>query len=483
MGSTGVLPGSPRSLLRRNLSLDVTAAIGLGVTTAVMGTLLPSVARREGLDPLGLAVLAASPFLANLLGAFAGRIGPRSPVQLGLMRAAGAVCLVLMFLAPVPQLLAFVAFGYWLASAFGVPLQHRLWGAMYPGRERGRLIGVVATGRTAAAAVAALVGGIVADRIGGPGAIAIAGGIGALLALSSTGIRTSLPTAGATYSFRETWRAYQAVPALRRVAWAQVFYGGGLIAAGPLYALVLVDRLSLSLGEIGTIGMVTAIFATGSCFAWGWLADRFGGLSTIQVGTLLGATSIACYAVAPSIVVIWVAAALVGLANSATEMGWPNMLAEHSSLADRAKVAAGLNALTGARGLIAPFLGTLLVQAGILSVTAALVLCGLATAFGALLYLGMRPTGEPRPWFAKADSTAHQGLRRARSLVLLGFDQASATWIRWRSPRRTRKPRPVLRGVVSWFGSRTPRRSPSSARSGSSRMPWPCLRMRGSQSP
>jgi MFS family permease len=405
-------------MLRRNLSLDLSASVGVGITMALMGTLLPSVARREGLDPIGLAILAAAPFLANLLGAFAGRIGPRTPVQFGLMRAAGALALVLLMLMPVPTLLVVVAFGYWLTSAFGVPIQHRLWGAMYPANERGRLLGVVATGRTAAAGVAALAGGILADRIGGLGAIAIAGLIGAMLSLASTRIRTTLPDAGASYSFRDTWSAYQRVPALRRVAWAQVFYGGGLIAAGPLYALVLVDRLELSLTEIGTIGIVTALAATGSCFAWGALADRIGGLSVIQIGTVLGAISIGFYAFAPSIAFIWVGAALVGLANAAMEMGWPNMLADHTSLADRAKVAAGLNALTGARGLIAPFLGSVLVQAGILDVTTTLVLCGVATGVGALLYLGMRSSGEARPWFVRVDSTAHGSIRRARSLVL-----------------------------------------------------------------
>ena len=418
MGSPGIASGPTSSVLRRNLSLDVSAAVGVGITMALMGTILPSVARRQGLDPLGLAILAAAPFLANLLGAFAGRIGPRTQRQFGVMRALGALCLVLMLFMPVPTLLAVVAFGYWLTHAFGVPIQHRLWGAIYPTRERGRLLGVVATGRTAAAGVAALAGGIIADRIGGLGAIAIGGIIGALLALATTRIQTTMPEAGAAYSFRDTWSAYQQVPALRRVAWAQVFYGGGLIAAGPLYALVMVDRLSLSMGEIGTIGVVAAVAATGSCLIWGHLADRFGGISIIQIGTVLGALSIVCYAVAPSILFIWVAAALVGLGNSAMEMGWPNMLAAHTSMADRAKVAAGLNALTGARGLIAPFLGTLLVQAGILSVTAALFLCAVATGVGALLYLGMRPSGEARPWFVRVDNTAHGGIRRARSLVL-----------------------------------------------------------------
>ena len=418
MGSPGTIAGPTSSTLRRNLSLDLSASVGVGITMALMGTLLPSVARRQGLDPLGLAVLASAPFLANLLGAFAGRIGPRSPRQYGVMRATGALILILLMFMPVPQLLAVVVFGYWLTISFGVPMQHRLWGAMYPANERGHLLGIVATGRTAAAGAAALTGGIIADRIGGLGAIAIAGAIGAMCALSSTGIRTSIAASAGSYSFKETWSAYKRVPALRRVAWAQVFYGGGLIAAGPLFALIQVDRLSLSLAEIGTIGVVAAIAATTSCLAWGHLADRFGGLSIIQVGTVLGALSLVFYALAPSIVFLWIAAALVGLANSAMEMGWPNMLADHTSLADRAKVAAGLNALTGARGLIAPFLGSLLVQAGILSVTAAILLCAVATAVGALLYLGMRPSGDPRAWFVRVDNTAHGSIRRARSLVI-----------------------------------------------------------------
>jgi MFS family permease len=418
VGSPGTAPGPTLSPLRRNLSLDLTASVGVGITTALIGSLLPTIARREGLDPVGLAILASAPFLANLLGAFAGRVGPRTARGFGMMRAAGALLLVAMVLMPVPVLLAAVAFGYWLTISLGVPMQHRLWGAMYPARERGRLLGVVATGRTAAAAAAALVGGILADRIGGVGAIAIAGGIGALCALGSSGIRTTLGEGGASYSFRETWSAYQRVPALRRVAWAQVFYGGGLIAAAPLFALVQVDRLSLSLAEVGTIGLVAAVAATVSCFAWGALADRIGGLGVIQVGTILGALSLGFYALAPSIAFLWVAGALVGLANAAVEMGWPTMLAEHTSLEDRAKAAAGLNALTGARGLVAPFVGSLLVQAGLLDVTSVLLLCGAATAIGALLYLGMRRSGEPRPWFVRADSTAHGGLRRARSLVI-----------------------------------------------------------------
>ena len=65
-----------RRALGRNLALDLLAAVGVGVSMALVTTLLPTIARRGGLEPVGLAALAAAPFIANLLGVFAGRFGP-----------------------------------------------------------------------------------------------------------------------------------------------------------------------------------------------------------------------------------------------------------------------------------------------------------------------------------------------------------------------------------------------------------------------
>jgi MFS family permease len=122
--------------------------------------------------------------------------------------------------------------------------------------------------------------------------------------------------------------------------------------------------------------------------------------------------------VAPSVAVLGVSAVLIGFANSAMEMGWPNMLAEHTPLEDRAAAAAGLNALTGARGLVMPFVGTALVQAGVISVGAALLLCMACTAVGVVLYAHLGADGEPRPWSDLAHpQSVEQGLRRARALL------------------------------------------------------------------
>ena len=163
------------------------AAIGVGVTLALVTSLLPTIARRGGLEPLGLAALAAAPFVANLLGAFAGRFGPRSPGQLARSCAASARprCSSL-FVVPTPPVMVAVAFVFWLSLSFGGPFHLRLWGAMYPARLRGRVVGFLGMGRAAAGAARR------ARRRGRrrparrPPAVALAGVVGARAAPSAT---------------------------------------------------------------------------------------------------------------------------------------------------------------------------------------------------------------------------------------------------------------------------------------------------------
>ena len=64
---------------------------------ALISALLPTIARRGGLEPLGLSALAAAPFVANFLGAFAGRVRAALAAQLAVIRAARrGVLLVLL---------------------------------------------------------------------------------------------------------------------------------------------------------------------------------------------------------------------------------------------------------------------------------------------------------------------------------------------------------------------------------------------------
>jgi MFS family permease len=379
-------PSSTQREIGRNLALDLIAAVGIGVSAALVTTLLPTIARRGGLEPLGLAALAAAPFIANLLGAFAGRFGPRSTAQLALMRGVGAASLLLLFFWPTAAVMIAVSIIFWLSISFGGPFHLRLWGAMYPARLRGRVVGLLGTGRAAAGAIAAFAGGVLADQLGGPAAVALAGSVGVVCAIGYAGFRAKAAERPPGFSARESVRALRERPILSRVALAQGFYGGGLIAALPLYALVYVDRLDLSLADVGIIGILTAAATTVSFLAWGAISDRKGPLVAMRLGTSLGLLALLAVAFAPGVVVLWVAALAAGAAGASIDVGIASVVSDNTPLSARAAAMAGWNAITGARGIVAAFLMSALLQAGLVDVTTALLLCSVSTAAGVLLY-------------------------------------------------------------------------------------------------
>ncbi len=379
-------PSPTQRAVGRNLALDLVAGVGVGVSAALVTSLLPTIARRGGLEPMGLAALAAAPFIANLLGAFAGRFGPRSTGQLALIRAIGSASLVALFVVPTAPVMVVATVIFWISLSFGSPFHLRLWGAMYPARLRGRIVGVIGTGRAAAAALAAFAGGIIADRLGGPTAVAIAGIVGAVCAIAYVGFRARAAERPPVFSARDSIRALRERPVLSKVALAQGFYGGGLIAALPLYALVYVDRLDLSLADVGIIGILTAASTTVSFMAWGVVSDRFGALVAMRIGTTMGLLSLIAVAFAPSVLVLWVAALAAGAASASIDVGIAAVVSDHTPLQSRAAAMAGWNAITGARGIVAAFLMSALLQAGIVDVTAGLLLCAVATGIGVVLY-------------------------------------------------------------------------------------------------
>jgi MFS family permease len=372
--------------ISRSLALDLVAAIGYGVSGALVSTLLPTIARRGGLEPLGLAALSAAPFLTNLLSVFAGQLGPRSTRQFAFLRGVGAGSLVALLVVPGVQVIVLVAFVFWISISFSSPFQLRFWGATYPGRMRGRVVGFLGTGRAAATGIAALAGGVIADRLGGPTAVALAGLIGVVCALAYAGLRVSTAAAPLAYSARESIQAMRARPTLQRVALAQGFFGGGFIAAGPLLPLVYVDRLNLSLSDVGVIGVFGAAATTVSFLAWGSVADRFDALAAMRYGSIVGLAGLIGYAVAPGLGIVLVAALAIGVANSSIEVGVAGVISDNTPLASRAAAMSGWNAITGARGLVAPFAMSSLVQFGYVSVTAGLLICAAASGLGVALF-------------------------------------------------------------------------------------------------
>jgi MFS transporter, DHA1 family, staphyloferrin B biosynthesis exporter len=379
-------PSPTQRAVGRNLTLDLIAAVGVGVSTAVINSLLPTIARRGGLEPIGLSALAAAPFIANFLGIWAGRFGPRTPKQLALTRGVGMAALVALLFVATPLVMIVVAVVFWISLSFGGPFQLRLWGAMYPPRILGRVVGVIGTGRAAAGGIAALAGGLVADQFGGPLAVAIAGVVGVLCAFAYAGFRAGEAAPPPRFSARDTIRVLRERPILGRLALAQGFYGGGLIAAAPLYALVYVDRLNLSLADVGVIGILTAAATTVSSLIWGVVSDRRGARVVLRVGTAIGLISLVVYAFAPQVVFLWIASIAGGTSGASIDVGLAAVMSDNTPMSARSAASAGWNAITGVRGIFAAFLMSALLQIGLVNVTTGLLLCAASTAVGVYLY-------------------------------------------------------------------------------------------------
>jgi MFS family permease len=374
------------SPLGRNLTRDLTAAVGIGSTVAVVGVLLPSIARRQGIEPMGLAILAALPFLANLVTLFAGRVGPRTPARMGLLRAFGALSLLLVVVAPDPFLIAVAIFAFWMSFALGTPLQQRIWATIYASRDRGRLLGYVGTVRLVAGTLALIAITVAAASSGWMLIIVVVALVGAVLALSIRGMEVPGIEIHPRYGAMESIRSVAGGPVLRGFVTAQLLFGAGLLAAPAFQAMVYIDRLHLGVDDIALAGLVGYATGAATIGLWGRMAGRVGPLHTIGAGSIIGVVAMMGFAFAADFHAIVIATVLLSVAGASVDASWPLLIADHAPFETQTQVAAGINSIMGVRGLVVPFVFMAPIALGITNETGGLLICATVMAAGAVVY-------------------------------------------------------------------------------------------------
>jgi MFS family permease len=106
----------------------------------------------------------------------------------------------------------------------------------------------------------------------------------------------------------------------------------------------------------------------------------------MRLGSALGLIALLAYALAPNVAVLWITAVAAGAGSASIDVGIAAVVSDHAPLASRAAAMAGWNAITGARGIVAAFTMSILLQLGIVDVTSGLLLCTAASAIGVVLY-------------------------------------------------------------------------------------------------
>jgi MFS family permease len=379
--------------VRRNLSYDLGAALGAGLFVALVVNFIGVVARRQGADPLLLAVLTASPFAANTFSVMSGAwIERRRPARfVAIVQGLGRGVFLLVLVSDSPAAIVALAFLFYLSLALSQPMVLEILQMIYPDRMRGRLMGFVRTVQAGVTALAAPLAGVLMDQFGHRALFAAGAGFGLVGSLLYSRIRPA--GADRLVRFRPS-AAFQVLnddPLYKRLLTVWLVWGLGNIMAQPLYPLVLVDRLRASYGDVGALNLVLAGAGMAGYLLFGLAVDRRGGAGALSASFALSAAMPFVYAFAPD--VHWLAIAFVcaGLSVGSMEIAWPSILMRIAPGELRPRYASLLTTLTGLRGLLAPFIGSLLANLTPLGLTGALLVAGALSASGAALLLFALP--------------------------------------------------------------------------------------------
>jgi predicted MFS family arabinose efflux permease len=381
------MPETAETRLRLNFTWDASGALGTGLFTALVVNFLAVIARREGADPLLLAALAAAPFAANTLAIFSGFCVPSDRQRVNfvsILLIAGRSLFLFGLIASGPTALLLMGLGMWLTTAVVAPQQVDVWRGAYPQRLRARVLGYLRVLQTLAAAIGAPLGGLLIDRLGQGPMLSVGAALGMLGAAGYSRVRTEPVAASQRFTPMASLRILAEQPRYLRLVLAWVVWGFGSFMATPLYALVLVDRFQASYADIGVLQLVGALSGLIAYFALGHYLDRRAGFGATPVGLLLVAVVPLVYLWAPSLAFLAVGYVLLNVGNSALDLGWQLALVSRVEDAHRLRYQAAHTSLTGLRGFVAPFVGSLALSLGF-GIAPVLILGGVLGVVGAVL--------------------------------------------------------------------------------------------------
>ena len=257
---------------------------------------------------------------------------------------------------------------FWICELVPAPGYVRLWERLYPDNLRGRIMGFVRIGMTAAILMMTPIAGWLLDSFGYTiilPAIAICG-----LAANYTFGKLAGNDAPAVVHpthVRPTFR--QVMTELSRNRPFVIFlimntiFGCGTLIGAPLYAVVQVSRLQLTYTEVGYLGTLQSVTWLMGNFIWGGMIDRRGPLFVLLISILAAALMPFSFMFATSF--WWLVPAFIaqGLVLGGFDLGFTNTAI---ALADRSKLEtyfAALHVVAGVRGIIIPLLTPILMVA------------------------------------------------------------------------------------------------------------------------
>jgi MFS family permease len=353
---------------RHNFTVDSWSAVFVGIFVALVNPFISVIAVRMGAGSLLVGVISASWFVGMLLAAYWGHLAegrPKLPFCVGpAIFARSLLLLALVVRTPLAYTLMILAFNFF--AAVPGPAYTALMRKIYPAALRGRLMAYVRVSMGILFTVVAPLGGRILDRWGFAPLFAIAVVFGVLSSVVFGGIREPREEAGAVarprqrFSLAEQWSVVAKDRVFALYLLGFTIFGFGNLLIGPAFPIFQVRELGLSNTQIASLATTWSAAWLLTYPLWGGLVDRVRPAVAILGAMALYWTVPIVYASAHGPAPLFLAAAAMGAADAAMDIGWLSQIIAMGR--ERVATYAGLHQTAlGVRGTIAPLVGAALI--------------------------------------------------------------------------------------------------------------------------
>jgi MFS family permease len=368
---------------RRSFRIDLTAMLLAGLYLGVIFPFVNVIARDDlGASSQVLALMAAAPFIGNLLALFFARAmeGRRKSPFVKWSHLTARSLLLLTFIPGGAWSFALIISSAQIIGTLATPAYAAIIKQIYPDSQRGRILSYTRAALAGAALVATMLSGWALAYIDFRYLFPLGGLVGVLAALvfsridpkedvvpqdEQTGhsvFRHVRETATFTWG---TLGILKEDSAYRWFALSVFTYGFGNLMTIPIIPLVQVDILSITKTQLAVMANVLQVVAIVSYFYWGRYVDRYSPQRAVVINVLLNALVPAVYMLTAAIpgANAWVllpAFAISGVVAAGIDLSYFNALLTFAGPDNVSRYQALQSFLLGIRGTIAPFAGSFL---------------------------------------------------------------------------------------------------------------------------
>ncbi len=379
------------SQINHNFKVDALSASFFALAGGALYPFAATIAINMGAGALGVGLLVAAPFAAQLFTIYWGHLcqGRQKLPFIIYPGIAARLLLLPLVLVNSPGVFIFLFILHHVLLGITWPAFNSLVQKMYPVARRGRLMGLVKFVFGIFNILVVAVAGRSLDLLGHPPVIiaGVAAGITATLIFRRIREPEEEKETAICRRFNpvESLEKLRQFPALTWFIIGMSFLEMGKFMLQPFLPLYWLNELSLSQSNIGSIAIVITLFWFLSSPLWGVLVDRFH-----PVGVVMAAGGLYCflpllYLGNPGLAGVLVGAALTGLALAAYEVGWSNNLLGLAGKQTGKFIGLYLS-LVGLRGLLAPPLGSAVLGGGQTALLLILAALFLLASFPALIH-------------------------------------------------------------------------------------------------